>query len=576
MKCKAMNPSLESQWALQPVVIPSGGLALSLRGPSGMLSVVPMVKDYHFPTQETRLTTFKEEQEKLVCCAECMANCNNQAASVFKSGAKETVVDTSKPWLQIQKPENIDKETFLELRRKWSRLCQSLHQPRIGQAQTFVNQTHSTTPWWSKSFPSAAKSKLSMEPSSISFTSHGGESTQLLLSESSPDSQKKPIATTLALSSSMFTNSETSTNHQIGNPVSQCEDLKQKLQDNIPWHREKIPMIVDALLDCRSSEKKGRWMMVHGNDRIAKRRLARVLAMSFFGSAQRVAFINARRLGNKATGLLKGALEMDSRIVVLIEDIDRGDPEFIKLIKDGIIFGFLKDPCGKEVDLRYPIFVITTCDSAKSTVKVEERCELALKMSVLKEEEEDNVPPTLVVEKRKREWKHEKVPKRSKAADKEELDLNLPFPMVEDDEEDGFQSDLTQESCAGMEDVQLPAITLPNLDAETGMAQLIAEGFIARLRKALEEVVGSSRLDIVVAASKEDLASAFGFFLESEFDRWMREIFQICIPTVKNGGKVRLQIEVEEETLAEWGFLGSALPRKITLASGAALSPPSL
>lgn len=452
---------------------------------------------------------------------------------------------------------------FLELRRKWKRVCQNLHQFRISHAEvhpSFISKEHpSSNPWWSNSLPST-KSMVSFEPSTMSFTSQSKESHKQWSSELNLMSSRKSI-TTLSLCNPLFTDSATSTGHVKASPVSP-RGLTQKLQENIPWQSEQIHLVVDALLDCKASARKGTWIKIHGNDQIAKKRLARVVAESFCGSTQRVLHINAKKSASEAVDLVKAAAGKESRTVVLIDDIDCRNPEFVSLVQHGIRVGCLNDSCGREIDLTNLIFILTSSASTKSFMVEEGDCDRVLKMWMRTEGEEERRSH----EKRKSEWKPTREKKKPRTADGGELDLNVAITSNGDGDDEGALSDLTNDVCAGGDEDQLPEIAVLNFDMNSDVFGHIVEGFTSRLQRAFEEVVagdvGEERL-IVDAASAEELATASGCFLEDEFDRWVREVFQKCIPTVKKGGKVRLGMEGKEGNMIELGFLASPLPIKI-------------
>ncbi|PKA51373.1 Chaperone protein ClpB1 [Apostasia shenzhenica] len=533
MKCKMMNPSIEHQWSLQTVVVPSGGLALSLQSPSGRDSLVPKLNQFHFEMKEARSFSTHEEGEKLLCCAECIAS--------YEKEAKDSISGTTHLpfWLQTQRTEKLHKEGLVELRRKWNRLCKTLHHTRTSQFQSsslFFNQKYSSShPWWSCSLP-CSKSKFTMEPSSVSFTSL---------------SSRKPLMPSFDLGVSLLTDSATSTNQKMASPMS-LEELTQKLKENIPWQPEVIPLIVDQLFDHRISKKKGKnWMIIHGNDQIAKRRLARVVAKSFFGSSEEVIIINARKSANGALNLLKGALVKESKRVVLIEGMNWAGSEFINSIKDGIEIGSLKDSCGRDVDLTNGIFILTTTSSTEHE-NMEEICDRVLKMRmwIEKEHPQSSDRPT----------------KKLRLVGRGELDLNVAVDGGE--EEDGAPSDLTHEAVGDSSDVQLSGVAILTLEINRSLIKTIAEDFATRLRRAFEEVVdggdgGKARRLVVDAPMAEELARASGCFLEAEFDKWVREVFQICIPTVQFCGVLRLGVEGKDGNLEQLGFMESVLPKKI-------------
>ncbi|KAJ0090065.1 hypothetical protein Patl1_14092 [Pistacia atlantica] len=157
MKCQMKQPSLEIQWALQAVSVPSGGLCLSLHA--------SCVQDSRSQVWETKPSTNKEE-DKLSCCAECTYNYENEA-QLFKSGQKKLLP----AWLQSHSGNANQKDEIGELRKKWNRLCQSVHQGSHFPEATF-SRSHSfgksysyasTYPWWS------SQTAIFPESNSISF-----------------------------------------------------------------------------------------------------------------------------------------------------------------------------------------------------------------------------------------------------------------------------------------------------------------------------------------------------------------------------------------------------------------------
>ncbi|WOL00824.1 protein SMAX1-LIKE 4-like [Canna indica] len=92
VRCQMRQPSLETQWALQAVLVPSGGLALSLQvpapaPPSGLESRFTQILEYPLGLLGSKDFS-RKEKEKLVCCAKCTYNFEKEA-SVFRSGIKD-------------------------------------------------------------------------------------------------------------------------------------------------------------------------------------------------------------------------------------------------------------------------------------------------------------------------------------------------------------------------------------------------------------------------------------------------------------------------------------------------------
>nr|XP_010929336.1 protein SMAX1-LIKE 4 [Elaeis guineensis] len=603
MRCQRRQPSLETQWALQAVVVPSGGLALSLQAQSGL--DWRMTKLGQHPLQMLELKTFNsnEEEKKLICCAECASNFEKEA-SVFKSEKRDTSNGSNHLpiWLQPHKPDSHHEDALPELRRKWNRFCLSLHHGQHNQAhlyppsftQGFVGKscTHASSyPWWSTSLPHNQNKSFVVSHStslpenaiygSASFTPQIANGTGSWQerdasnnwpSEVSLNFVKKPanqeVRTTLALGSPLFSDSATSKNQRRGE-MADPQELSRLLEENIPWQSGTIPSIIEALHDCRSSEKKGTWLLIEGNDHIGKRRLARIVAEIFCGSSDRLIHINMSTLGrgSSRTDIFTEASKKDQKHAVLVEGIDRAHPNSIKLIAEGIKNGFSRDAFGREAGLANGFYILTTSSSTKFD-NADENPDGALKMRL--SVEEANTPHDL---KRRPE---RELPDKSKKSRTEEssLDLNLCAQEEEvdqrDNEEDGVPSDLTDETETG--DPNLPYELLESMTTRFTMNASpdrfcrLSESLLLKLHQAFEEVVGSEEGTgqlCVDQMAVEELIIASGSFLESLLDKWVRQVFQMSLATVKKSGKVRLGVEGKEGNVWEFGFQGSVLPSRI-------------
>lgn len=395
-----------------------------------------------------------------------------------------------------------------------------------------------------------------MDLNSISFSGSApklGNVTPIVTSQIKNRESPKPwlsdVKTTLALGSPAFSDTASSMDQRSGVRVNRGE-LSRKLQENIPWQSETVPAIVEALLDGQS--KNGIWLLVQGTDRIAKRRLARVAAESFCGSADKLVRINARSsVGGVAE--LAEAMREDPKVVILFEDIDQAKGEFIRIMSQSIKTGYLMDPFGREVDLSHAVFILAASSSGNLDSDDESHGRV-LRMRLCIEEisssdhkrknSESDSPPNQNNNKKKM--------KSSEA----ELDLDLNVSAE--------GSDLTHEIEGNNVGVQLPdglleaisaAITMD--EAPGGGAGRSEQSIVARLSSAMD-----GRL-VVDRTAAEGLAGAMGWFLESEFERWVKEIFELSVATVRNGGKVRLGVEGKDGNVAECGFMGTVLPRRI-------------
>ncbi|RWR91491.1 protein SMAX1-LIKE 4 [Cinnamomum micranthum f. kanehirae] len=642
MKCQMKTPPLEMQWALQAVAVPSGGLALSLHASSGLDARASFSSS---PSQlaESKLFSAHEEQDKLICCPECTSNFEREAG-IFKStqqkpgsgDANDMDRGLNMPyWLQQYRAENHPKkDILLELRRKWNKLCQSLHQPKhnfIQMNPSLINHSggksyaYSTPyPLWPTSFQ--FKQNALTDLNSISFaesTSKPGSNSNHMAqlknqqpwsveigggnvtqnnhpSELNLDTLKrgdtKEVKITLALGNPLFSDSTTSIDQMKA--TKDLGDLCRELQENIYWQSETIPEIAAALHDCKSRAKNGTWLLMQGTDWIGNRRLARTIADSLYGSADRLVHMNLKRTsGASCAEILSEALISDPYRVILIEEIDCAETHFIKLLTIGFEDGKLEDLNGREVHFSHSIIILTTCspmkfDEDNNTEKSNSVIRLKLQ---LEETELDTANSNSY--KRKADWASSNNAKRLRTGENEDhliiqeseiekkqflrqssatnLDLNI---CAEEDEGEGEesnanQSDLTQETVT---DVHIPNGFLESIqnrfvfNRSPARMGLMSEKFLSKLNRSFEQAIGSERRGFlclcVDGVVLEELVEASDTFGESLFEKWLKDIFQMSLVTVKNGGKekvIRLSVAEGKDGNLETAYEGSSLPNGI-------------
>ncbi|KAK9097478.1 hypothetical protein Sjap_022975 [Stephania japonica] len=653
MKCQTKLPPLEVQWALQPVSVPSGGLALSLHASSGFNSSRMSFLQSSPQTQEGKDSVTKEEPEKLTCCAECASNYEKDAG-FFKSGQQKSLPlmlgsynnkDTTKEsaqlpyWMQPHRADSHQKDELADLRRKWNRLCHSLHHPRPNHVQTsspmFKSQnvgckSYSPAPsysWWQNgsqynqsnggfsdsnsitfadstskpNFSSNLLVKFGNQQQSNSIEFGFGNGTQKHLSGLSLDSLKntesKDLKITLALGSSLFPGSPKPRDGK------RHEELCKVLQENVPWQSDAISSITEVVLDSKSTKTEGKWIMIKGNDWIGKRRLARAIAESLCESSDHLVLLNMRKENetSSCSRFLMEAIQKCKRSVVLIEEIDYADTQFIEFLSD-----ISTDKCntknqiGGEFSFGQVIFILTTGNEG-----ITKASEAALQMKF-------HVKESVSDRKRKAEWDlqnnnvknprigdkgdvvvppnstengHNNKKVYSRQSSSNTLDLNI---RAEEDNEDGEEqvednvdgfsrdpSDLTQET---MLDHKTPHGFLESIhnrfvfDQNPSMFDQMKESFSSKLKMSFQESSESESKGclLVDKVVLEEIVGGSGTFLASLFEKWLKDVFQTCLQTVKKGRKevtVRLSLGGKEESvLEEEGFMGSILPKTIQVA----------
>lgn len=112
----------------------------------------------------------------------------------------------------------------------------------------------------------------------------------------------------------------------LGNSTyTKSDDLYSVFKENVPWQSTTFPLIIDAL------KEEHKVILMQGNDRVGKRRLAVSIAECMLGSSEFLVCMNMR-MGGKIENreVMETALKNHERVVVLLEDVDFADiPPFV-------------------------------------------------------------------------------------------------------------------------------------------------------------------------------------------------------------------------------------------------------
>ncbi|KAK3031952.1 hypothetical protein RJ639_037113 [Escallonia herrerae] len=641
MRCQMKQPPLEIQWALQAVSVPSGGLGLSLTATS---------------VHESRMTfTSKEEHDMLNCCAECKSNYEKEAI-LFKSGKQSPTstyicsgnakgMDNGSSHLPcwLQSPyysERVQKDGLADLKIKWNRLCHNLHQGRHtlnqNMSSSLLNKQNlreksytsyvSTYPWWpnkGRVFPdtnSISFADSSLKPDNgasslprfrrqqschIEFSFSDGNHRHQL-EEPDLDSLKsregKEVKITLALGTSLFSDYGKVAELKAENPTQQG-DIRNVLQDNVPWQSEVIPSVVQCLVDAKAV-KEDTWLLIEGNDLVGKRRLARAIAQSVFGSAELLFSINMRETSdnklNPCTELVKRALKNHEKLVVLVEDIDFSDCHFVTFLSDAFKSGKFGESRTRDGSFGQAIFILTRGDGIN-----QKPTSSAIQMKLQVNELIPKSETPKVDHKRKAEWDLLNRNKISRINEDEEDSCNVI------EHGNSSKKDLSRQSSSNTLDLNIEAneeddgmevkatafspissnSTRDVLQNPSGFLELIRnrfvfcrtppedslitrEMFLSKIKGSFEVVCGGENRNRVYSFAVEDMVLeevllGCGSFLNSLFDEWLKDIFQTSVEqTVRRiGGKedrsIRLCLGGNVESGAEVGFMGSNLPKTI-------------
>ncbi|KAL5549467.1 hypothetical protein UlMin_004698 [Ulmus minor] len=610
MRCQMRQPPLELQWALQAVSVPSGGLGLSLHANNSRLILSPKSSQM----VETKPFSTKDEPDKFTFCAECASHFEKEAHS-FKSGDQKLPT-----WLQPQKVE------LLELKKKWNRLCYSLHQGRnnphnqgllLGKSYSC---TSSSFPWW----PNSQNTTVFPDPNSISFADsapkiadHGsvprfrrqqsctiefnfgnetGKEVEPRLDFLS--SEGKEVKITLALGDSVFSDSGKWVEKKMEKTLER-DEMCMILKENVPWQSETIPSIVEAVIGSESG-KQQTWLLIQGNDSIGKRRLARGIAESVLGSADSLLHLNMNKRNhptNTELETLSQSLKTNKKIVVLIEDIDLADTQLVKFLADCFETGKFGEMARKEGDIGRAIFVLTKGDSSSHEGNLK-REDFIIQMALEVSETTRSHFEALhnLDHKRKAEWDISPSKSKNSRADQEKkeiknlsrqssfntLDLNMKADEegdrdYESEEKPGelspISSDLTRETAADAQNPHGFVDTIENLfifNQSPARECEMAEVFSTKMEERFGKICGKEnvvRFRVEKSVLKE-VCFGCGSFSNSLFEKWVKEIFETSLKKVKFGGKGGVVVRLclgggKEQGILEDGFMGSCLPNNI-------------
>ncbi|KAG6516101.1 protein SMAX1-LIKE 4-like [Zingiber officinale] len=573
VRCQTRQPSLETLWGLQAVVVPSGGLTLSLRATSDGLEPPRLTKLFDHPLQFLGSKNYSSmDDEKLSCCSECTSKFEKEA-SVFEFEKNEPHHgSTQLPlWLQKLRPDD-HKDSLSELRSKWNSLCRNLHRSRQNQLYlpflngiAFANNSNLCSSY--SSWSNSKQSKHSRQPHFSSSSSEatakhdpmfgicnwlGRDETKQRFSEVGLNSLKTPrnedVNITLSLGSgALLADSATSSKDDVS--ADQEEGLSSKLQENMPWQSEIIPSIVESLTDTSSCQNKSLCILLEGSDRISKRRLAQVILEHFGGSKVE---INSRKWANVE------ALEKGAKVVILIEEIERADSSFTRYLTDVL-----------KMEGQGVIVIMTTSNYGDQDAGSKNAIKMMLQVEEIKPIDKDlkRKPETTLQSSPKRRASYG--PDLNLLAEEERRKLN-----EEDDnkDEEAAPSDLTNEtSCCATPN--LPPELLQLVTARFSLEErsdLVTKSLLLKLQRAFEEEAGGGGIGrlVVDESAAGELTAAAGFFSERCFERWAaRVVLGAYRETVGNGGggKVRLCAEGKLGNVEEFGFMGSVLPGKIDM-----------
>ncbi|KAJ4845754.1 hypothetical protein Tsubulata_032867 [Turnera subulata] len=631
MRCQTRKPPLEIQWALQAVSVPSGGLDLSLHASSIYDSSINFSQNPSQVLETKPLMGLsKDEQDKFPCCPECLSNFEKEAQS-FKSGHQKHLPSWLQPQgTENQQKDELEELRRKWNRLCFSLRHQGRHvQSYLGipfynsQGLTGKGSAHaSTNPWGqsqSSNFPdsnsiSFVDSTWKVHQSSnylpkfkrqqsctieFNFVSgiqkHHPEEPSLDVLK---NTEGQEVKISLALGNSLCSDSGKS-------EKGRTNDLSKLLKENVPWQSEIIPSIAEALNESKTAGRVS-WLLIQGNDTVGKRRLALAIAESVLGSADLLFQMNMRSINNEMnqhTQRLERALRNQDKMVVLVEAVDLADTKFLKFLGEGFENGNFGGSENRERKLDQAVFILTKSGGSivsEDNGKTSPDSVVHMTLKVTKTKAASSGTENMSC-KRKSEWETSNKAKSSRIKDKDDvscvpteskskqkdlsrqssfnsLDLNIKADEESEREEtpgelSPISSDLTRDTTSdpttpqGFLDVIKNRFVFDQ-DHQSRDRQM-ADVFLSKLNSCFQEVFGDQN-EIGFSSEErvlEEIVEGLGSVVNSLFDKWLKDIFQTTLQTVKFGGKEGIGFMLcfggKSDKVLEDGFMGTYLPKKI-------------
>lgn len=364
------------------------------------------------------------------------------------------------------------------------------------------------------------------------------------------------------------------------------------LQENVPWQSETIPSISKALFDTKSTKQNEisfTWLFLQGNDFISKRRLALGIAESVFGSADLVLqldMLKKETLIDPFSEMLLGSLRKHQQLVVLIENVDSADTQFMKFLSDGYEKGKFETLSNKEGNLGQVIFILTKGGS-KSIEEKNQKTVINLLWQI------SETKPNFLSPKRKAEFdlfskiKNPRIEENEKGlliseqgSKKEEflrqssfnsntLDLNMKADEEEDGENKAIESSSISSDNPLNSNVFLDSIENKfEFNTSSDKDREKTEFFLLKIKGSFEDVCGKKNVVNFSVDEKviEDMCMGCCFFTNKMFEKWLKDIFQSSLETVNLGGKEGIHFRLCLGDNRNWdsGFImDSSLPKSI-------------
>ncbi|XP_073317167.1 protein SUPPRESSOR OF MAX2 1A-like [Primulina huaijiensis] len=377
------------------------------------------------PASTRSLSENLDTTPRTAFCSQCSENYEKELAKLeaIEKSFSEAKQDTTKPslpqWLRNVELDSTDakttdqplgkeqgllsKQKTQELQKKWKDACLNLH-PNFHQnkrSEKLAMPTLSMTSFLNPNLlsrPSFQPKLQTMKPIGETFQLNTTPVASQQLAERENSRPGSPVQTDLVLgrkktecvleeapenqAKDFLSCISSETNTKLLDKFADKLDadtykkLLKGLMERAWWQAEAASSIASAITCCRLGNGKRRggasrgdiWLLFTGPDRVAKKKMASVLADQICGANPITICLGTRRddgdldtnfRGKTAIDRITEAIRRNPISVILLEDIDEADMLVRGSIKRAIERGRLIDSHGREVGLGNSIFVLT-------------------------------------------------------------------------------------------------------------------------------------------------------------------------------------------------------------------------
>ncbi|KAK1417133.1 hypothetical protein QVD17_26255 [Tagetes erecta] len=379
LRCQVYHQSMEADWDLQAVPITSRSNMFSRMGTNGVLGS-------------------SVQSLKAPCCSVCSSEYEQELAKLKDSEKQSDEVNNSLPqWLQNAKPKDqsqdkqlVLKQKIQELQKKWSDECLRVH-PNYNQS-----------PRLDRVMPMVLPLTGSYKPNMLLRTSQPGLQPRLQpprsLQEALQPAQQprleppsSPVGTDLVLGPKKSSepagskdNGDLTIKDLLGCISSEPQKAKfansadtdsfkrllKGLMKTAWWQPEAASNIATTITQCNveTGSRGSVWLMFAGPDRVAKKKMASVLAEHIRGTNPITFGLGSRRddeetdtgfRGKTVLDRIAEAVRRNPSSVIVLSDIDEADMYVRGKIKEAMERRRLTDSHGREISLGNVVFILT-------------------------------------------------------------------------------------------------------------------------------------------------------------------------------------------------------------------------